>query len=132
MLLQLSSKHLSSTVFLLLALFVFVGCGPTPEPVGSVTGSVKADDQTIGNCKVSIYNLKTRRKRATSVSDSGEYTLKNIPFGDYQVRVYPTPNDSPVEIPDRRIPKKYRRGETSGLAVSVSSEEEVVYDIELE
>ena len=112
-------------------LMLYSGCGPAPEPMGTLTGTVTSDGNPIGNCKIAIYNPETKKGIAATVDKSAKYTLTEIPFGTYEVRVLSKPTDSPTEIIDDRIPRKYQLGKTSGLSVSIDSAEENIYDIKL-
>ena len=119
--------------FAFLFVFVFAGCGPKPVPMGTVTGSVTAGSERIGNVKLAIYNVKTSEKIAATVDDAANYKITEIPFGDYEVYLYTKQVYSTEDIPpDPRIPKKYRSRKTSGLTVSIDSQDEVKFDIELE
>ncbi|WP_148619065.1 carboxypeptidase-like regulatory domain-containing protein [Mariniblastus fucicola] len=130
---QLISRNgrVIASAMLMLIAFSFAGCGPAPEPVGVLSGSVTSGDELIGDCKVAIYNAVSKRSIAATVDSSGSYRMQDIPLGEYEVWVYPKATDSVEEIPDPRIPMKYRSGKTSGLEVSISSTDEVVYNIDL-
>ena len=130
---QLSSRSLRwfFAVSTLLTVFVTVGCGPEPEPVGSITGKVLSGDTAIGNCKVAIKNPETLVGKAATVDEAGNFKLENVSFGEYEVRVYPAPSQAAEVVPDPRIPKKARRFASSGYSVSVQSADEVVNNIDL-
>ena len=109
------------------------GCGPTPDPTGSLTGTVKSNGEIYdGKCIVSISGDSGRVNRGTTANENGSYEVTEIPFGDYQVRVFEKPNNEPIEVRDKRIPGKYRSVETSGLTFTIASEEPVVLDINME
>ena len=68
------------------------------------------------------------------VDEQGKFEIKDVPFGEYEAAVKQVldPHE-PGHIPfDKRIPRKYRSGGTSGIAVSIQSEDEVVIAIEME
>ena len=115
-----------------LALTVFAGCGPKPEPMGMLTGTVKSGDKLIGNCKVAIYKSASMDSIAAKVGESATFKIEEIPYGDYEVVVFPMPTDTIDAIPDPRIPKKFRKRQTSGFTVSINKEEETVIDLDLQ
>ena len=57
--------------------------------------------------------------------------MKDIPFGEYQIRVVQKPSNDPDAAFDKRIPKKYRDLNKSGLSASITSGEPVVVNIEM-
>ena len=117
-----------------LSLLALTGCGddaPPPAPSGTLSGTVKSKGKICGGCVMSIYAEDTLFRKGARVDDSGSYELKGIPFGEYSVKVFQTPSNDPDAPFDKRIPGKYRDFKTSGLTVSIPSEEAVVYDIEM-
>ena len=131
MLLTLMSK-LSQFAIVLLAISC-AGCGGPPEaPTGTLKGTVKSGGEICGNCMISIADAKTLVRRGGNVDESGSFELKEIPFGEYQVRVVQTPSNLDVNVVDDRIPKKYHRLGTSGLSASITSIEPVTLDIDME
>ena len=115
----------------LMTLLVFAGCGEEKKPTGAVSGTVKSGGKLIGNCKVAIFNTTTMDSTGATVDESGTFTLNDVPYGNYQVKVYPMPTDSVEEIPDPRIPKKFRDYKASGITVSVENEEPKTLEIDL-
>jgi len=118
-------------VFALVALSLTLsGCGePAKPPSGTLTGSVKSGGKICGNCRVALHNEKG--SKGLTVGESGTFEFKDVPFGDYKVTVYQKPTNDPVEVFDKRIPRKYRQMKTSGLSISIPSAEPVVFDIEM-
>ena len=133
MLQALSSRFGLVAIPLAIALFTLSGCGGGKEivPVGSVSGTVKSDGEICGDCLMAVFNPQTKRSRSCRVGESGTYELKDLPFGDYEITMVQKPTNEPIATFDKRIPKKYRDIKTSGLRVSIVSEEPVVYDIEM-
>ena len=124
-------SKLSLFAFGLIA-FSFVGCGGPPEaPTGTLKGTVKSGGELCGNCMVSIADANTLERRGCNVGESGSYEVKDVPFGEYKVRVVRLPSNLDVNVEDDRIPKKYSRLETSGLKASITSAEPVILDIEM-
>jgi len=52
--------------------------------------------------------------------------------GEYKIRVVQMPTNSDIKVKNKRIPKKYRRPETSGLTASIPTAEPVTLDIDME
>ena len=125
------SLTLSTAVALLALLVVVAGCGEEKEPVGAISGTVKSKGKTCGDCKIGIFNTATMNSNAAKVDSSGAFELKGIPYGNYQVKVYPMPTDTTEEIPDPRIPKKFRDFKKSGITISIDSEEPAVLEIDM-
>ena len=67
-----------------------------------------------------------------TVDEFGNFQIKNVPFGEYQVWVCQKPSNDPNFVLDTRIPKKYRRKETSEVTVSVETADEVVLNIKMD
>ncbi len=130
---QLTNKSGSpiTAVLAILMLVLVCGCGPAPEPMGALTGSVKAGEKLIGNCTVTIFNTATGKGKTALADESAKFAFKEIPFGDYQIAVYPIVSEGPNPTVDPRIPKKYRIKKTSGLTFTIDSEDEAVLDIDL-
>ena len=118
------------TVCSVLTVLAFVGCGPAAEPVATLSGKVMSGDTVIGVCKVAISNPVTLKTKAATVDEKGNFKIEEIPYGEYNVKVYPKQNSGPEEVFDPRIPKKLQRFQTSGVTVSVQSTD-VDLDIDL-
>ena len=127
---SISKFQITSIAFSAMMLLT-IGCGPAPEPMGTLSGSVKSGDKPIGNCRIGIFCPETNQSISASVDDSATYKLDEIPFGEYQVWVSQMPTNAHEVVLDPRIPKKYRDKKTSGLTVSLNSTDEVVYDIDM-
>lgn len=131
MLRMLISSRMSLLAVVLLTLSL-VGCDDSAsEASGTLTGTVKSGGEVCGDCTIAIFNPETLLRRGCIVGESGEFELKEIPFGDYEVTVGQKPTNSPDPVFDKRIPKKYRSKKTSGLSVSITSAEPVVFNIEM-
>ena len=120
----------------LLAVILFMlslaGCGDSVSSnSGALTGTVKSGGEVCGDCVIAVFNPKTMLRRGCMVGESGEFELKDIPFGDYEVTVNQKPTNDFEVVFDKRIPKKYRNKKTSELSVSITSAEPVVFDIEM-
>ena len=126
-----NSKFSLFTVFALATISLSLsGCGgDPPQPSGTVTGTVKSRGEICGNCRVSLHSLKGTK--SFNVDESGTFELKDIPFDDYVVTLYQAPTNNPVKVFDKRIPQKYRETKTSGLSLSITSPEPVVFDIDM-
>ena len=114
-----------------LILFSFTGCGPPEAPTGSLIGTVKSGGEPCGNVMVSLSEPNTFVKRGATVDESGNYELKDVLFGEYQVRIVRMPSNSDGVVIDERIPEKYKRVKTSGLTASISSEEPVTLHVDM-
>lgn len=132
----MSQTLLSKRTLLAVSLLAFslAGCekAPTPDPTGTLIGTVKSGGEICGDCRISLFNSKTFLSRGGRVDESGNYEVKNIPFGDYDIYMYQTPTNAVVEVFDERIPKKYRNKKSSGLKASLTSSEPVTLNIEME
>ena len=106
------------------------GCGPPPEPTGGVEGTVKSRGKICGECQVLLHSLKGTV--GCEVGESGDYEFNEIPYGDYKLTVFQKPSYGPTEVFDRRIPNKYRNTKSSGLSVSITAPEPIVFDIDME
>ena len=126
----LTSKFsILSCVFLLM--FAMAGCEKA-EPTGTLIGTVKSKGEICDNCLISIASTETLFRRGGGVNEEGAFKLRDIPFGEYRVRVVQMPTNRTEKVFDKRIPKKYRRVETSGLTASIPTEEPVVLEIDME
>ena len=110
-------------------LLSFAGCGEEKKPAGAITGTVKSGETMIGNCSIAMFEPTSMRTLGITVGESGEFSLEDVPFGSYQVRVYPKPTNTVDEIPDPRIPKKVRAFKTSGISISVADTDPVELNI---
>ena len=128
---QLNKYRLAAAVLMLLSAAMF-GCGSSEEPTGSISGSVKAKGELVGDCRLMFVNPESFFNLAVTVNEQGDFTLDEVPFGEYLVSVGAKPNNDPIEVADLRIPKKYLSKETSGISVLVNSEEEVTLNIEMD
>lgn len=130
----MSHRLMSDWKLLALALFAIslpvAGCGPPPEPTGTITGTVKSGGEICENCRVTLNGLKGSTGR--NVGDAGTFEFKEVPFGDYVFTVLQAPTNDPVIVFDKRIPKKYRNTKASGLSISVTASEPVVFDIDMQ
>ena len=128
---MLFSSRLSFVAIALLTVSL-VGCGDSASEIsGTLTGTVKSGGDVCGDCIIAIFNPKTLLRRGCMVGESGDFELKEIPFGEYQVTVSQKPTNAPEEVFDKRIPKKYRSKKTSELSVSITSAEPAVFNIEM-
>ena len=126
------ARRFASIAIAVPLLLVLTGCGPKPDPTGTLTGTVTADGKPAGNLKIAFYNAETGQPISATVNESASYKLTEVPFGDYEVCVFSKPVFSNEPLPpDSRIPKKLLSRKTSDLTVSVDSEDEVQFDIVL-
>ena len=109
------------------------GCRePAPElPKGMLSGTIRSNGEICGDCRVGLSSPVTKGSQGYTVGESGEYIFNHVPNGEYDVVVYQKPSNDPNPPLDRRIPKKYRRPETSGLKVTLKAGEEIVLDIDM-
>ena len=121
MLLEILSSRgrLFAPICTLFVLLVFVGCGEEKPLVGAITGTVKSGEKIVGDCKIAVYETTSMYSMSAKVDDSGAFSIKNLPFGDYQVKLFPTPLLSGEVNKDPRFPKKFRHFETSGITFTV-------------
>lgn len=114
-------------------LFLLSGCNDAGSavPMGSVSGTVTSNGEICGDCMLALFNTQSLRSYGGRINASGTYEVKNLPFGDYKITMVQKPTNEVNEVFDKRIPKKYRDEKSSGLSVSIDSEEQVVYDIEM-
>ena len=114
--------------------FSLVGCGePAPElPPGMLSGTVRSNGEICGDCRVQISDPASGGSKGYTVDESGIYVFNNIPYSDYNVVVIQKPTNDPNPPFDKRIPKKFRQPETSGLKVTLKEGEPVVFDIDME
>ncbi len=129
---QLTSKLRVLPFLVLLMACSAVGCSedPPPAPAGTLSGTITTKGEICGNCRVAIHS-ETGGSVGRTVTESGTFEFKNVPFGDYRVTVYQAPSNDPAPTFDTRIRKKYRKAKTSGFKVSIPSGEPVVYDLEM-
>ena len=96
-----------------------------------LSGTVRSNGEICGDCRVGISDPVSKGSKGYTVGESGTYVFNGIPDGEYQVTVYQTPSIEASPKFDKRIPKKYRQPETSGLTVSLKQGEAVVLDIDM-
>ena len=124
-----SHNRLLLVTFAVLTLLVLAGCGEKREPVGSISGTVKDGEKLIGDCSIAMFEPSSMRTLGATADESGEYSLEDVPFGSYQVRVYPKPTNTVDAIPDPRIPMKFRDFKKSGITLLIDSTDSKVLDI---
>jgi len=73
-------------------IFLMVGCGEAPPPMGSLSGVVTSNGDKVSELPLGDYQL--------SVDQPPPMTLKDDPF-------------------DKRIPRRYRREATSGFEIVI-------------
>jgi len=99
--------------------------------MGTLVGTVTSSGKACGDCRISLFNSKTFLSRGGRVDEAGNYEVKNIPFGDYDIYMYQLPTNDVVEVFDKRIPKKFRNKKTSGLNASFTSEDPVTLNVDM-
>jgi len=101
-------------------IFLMVGCGETPPPMGSLSGVVTSNGDPCGDCRVRIYHTQLRRYSGGVVDSEGKFKVSELPLGDYQVSVDQPPPMTLKDDPfDKRIPRRYRREATSGFEIVI-------------
>lgn len=109
-----------------LALFVacvlaWGGCDNNEAPTGKLLGAVSSSGEAVGDCIVSLYNPTSKRAIGGKVDDDGNFLIKKMPLGTYNIAVLQrTTNEATNEPFDKRIPAKYRDRKTSGFQVTIS------------
>lgn len=107
--------------------FVFsgaIGCGPPPDPIGNLTGTVMSNGENVGDCVIALYSPTTKRTVGGRADDTGKYEVKEIPLGNYNVSVLQRPFNGAANEPfDKRIPQKFRDRKTSGFEVEIKEGE---------
>lgn len=131
-------KLLQSTINLgliafVLVLMVSVGCGDPGPPLGSLSGTVLDADGKGVECRIQLFDPVSRLSLGAKCDESGSYLRKDIPFGDYQFAVHQLvdPHSTAPTPIDERIPKKYRTFDTSEITISVQSEDEQIFNLEM-
>jgi len=109
-------------------LFVSSGCGggASYEVSGSISGRVSLKDGSVpGEGLVNLYAPVTGVSAQANLDSEGNFSLKQIPVGEYQVSVTPPPQLPPgapsagSNQSTSKIPPKYYNASTSGLLVTV-------------
>jgi len=95
--------------------------------MGNLTGSVTVSGEPLGDCLVVLFNQEKHVAMTSRVDSEGNYSVKDLLIGHYQVAVRQQPQNFPtgedfqlsVEVLNK-IPPKYRTLEKSGLSVEIS------------
>ena len=105
------------------ALFICIalsGCGEPPKPAGELAGTVFSNDEPVDGCVLTLFNTATKRIIGGRSGLKGEFVIKDIPLGDYEIAISQKPSNEAVDPPfDKRIPSQYRRRSTSGFSVKI-------------
>jgi len=114
-----------AALFCVTLFFVFSGCrGEAKPPSGELVGKVLSNGELVGDCVVAIYNPTTKKSMGAKVDAQGEFTIPEIPLGEYKVTVSQMPSSSAKNPPfDKRIPKEYRNRKTTDLKVEIKEGE---------
>ena len=110
---------------LVLGAFVFVGCGPSSGPTGTVSGSVNLEGQPVDAGEITFVSSE-----GVSVSapiTSGQFKLEDaLPVGKYSIGVSPpamteAPGDEGgnAAIPTSPVPAGYTTPGMSGLTEDI-------------
>ena len=116
-----SNRWLCCLAFAIFAsLALFFGCGESPPPVGELQGSVSFNDEPVGDCRLTMFEISQKRWVGGKVDEQGQFKITDIPLGEYEVSVNQRTTNAPKEEPfDKRIPKMYRDGKKSGFKISI-------------
>lgn len=101
------------------------GCGGGVDdaytgPTGTVTGTVKIDDQPVSStCAISFVNLEKGFTASARTDSSGNYTLKskdseNIPVGKYSVTVSLADSGAAEPSPEEAMEQAMAQQESGG------------------
>lgn len=114
-----------AVIFSATLLVIFSGCsGEAGPPSGELIGKVLSDGELVSDCVVAIYNPTTKKSMGAKVDGQGEFTIAEIPLGEYKVTVSQMPSNSAKNPPfDKRIPKQYRNRKTTDLKVEIKEGE---------
>lgn len=116
----MSRVNFAKLLFLAAITCPWVGCGDGGPPTGEISGKVFFNDELVGDCLISLYAPATRLSLGAKVGQDGTFSIEDVPLGEYQIAVRQKTSNSPKEQPfDKRIPKKYRSGETSGFSTTI-------------
>ncbi len=109
---------------ILLTIPALVGCGDSGPPTGNLSGTVSNGEELVGDCVVSLYDPVSKRAMGGKVNDQGEFKIKEMPLGTYNIGVMQRTTGEAVNEPfDERIPQKYRDQKTSGFSVTIKEGE---------
>lgn len=119
---ELRSLGLNSILFALplFALPLLAGCGDSRPPTGELVGTVSNGDERVGDCVVSLYDPTTKRSSGAKVDNNGEFQIKELLLGNYEITVFQrTTGEATNEPFDKRIPAKYRNRKKSLFSVTI-------------
>ena len=109
---------------MLLTIPALAGCGDSGPPTGELSGTVLNGEELVGDCIVSLYNPTSKRAMGGKVNDQGEFQIKKMPLGTYNISVMQRTTGEAVNEPfDKRITAKYRDQKTSGFSVTIEEGE---------
>jgi hypothetical protein len=123
---------------LLLAVFVFLGCGPGGPPSGQLSGSVTYKGEPLSTGTIVFMPQSADIPYAQAeIAEDGTYTAmtkefgKRIPVGNYRVMISAVKDMGPEAPVVPLIPFKYSSDTQSGLTAQVSEgENKVDFDLD--
>ena len=109
---------------ILFTLPVLAGCGDSGPPTGELMGTVLNGEELVGDCVVSLYDPTSKRSSGAKVDDQGEFHIKKMRLGTYDITVFQrTTGEATNEPFDQRIPAKYRDRKNPLFSVTINEGE---------
>lgn len=123
-------------------LLLLAGCGGASHELetATVSGTAKIDGEPLSSGYVYVLPSKGRMAKGI-VQEDGSFVLgtyesdDGAQVGTHSVIVVPVPADEGSRKPDRsavKIPRKYAKASTSGLTVTVKSDDSNVLELNLQ
>jgi hypothetical protein len=139
-----SFRHDVSFVVIVVVLgLAMVGCG-SGKRLEPVAGKVTFEGKPVAKAQIRFVNREAAIDMMAVADDNGVYKVvmakgAGLPVGEYRVAVMPPVVDVPIGQTARpmnveqrsNIPDKYRRPETSGLALTVKPGDNVL-DVDMQ
>jgi hypothetical protein len=130
-------SRLAWVIYLVLAGLTMSGCGKPGPKAWPMTGTVTFQGRPVSAASIRFRNPQSGIDLVARLDAEEKYAVETaagpgLPEGTYQVAILPGGKSSPVgtfgvaPIPNRPdIPEKYRSTATSGLSVTVKSDDAV-------
>ena len=113
-------------LFSLVPICMFTGCEEAGPPTGELLGKVYSNDELVNDCVVAIYNPTSKKTMGARVDGQGEFTISEVPLGEYVVTFSRMPSNSAKNPPpDKRIPRRYQDRKTTDFSVEIEEGDNV-------